>query len=127
MRKTKLQKLEDELKDLQNQCKAKEAEVIKHRRKYMYITCDGGKYNFKHCNKKFRIGSLPYIQSEWYVKPYSCTGGDYWRNGSVFTICPNCECHISIEDKYLLDRPNLFKEKLYERNDKIYKKGVYDR
>lgn len=124
MSKTKLRKLEDELKVLHKKYNEKKKEIEDHKKKYYYIMCDGGGYNFKHCGRKFRIGVLQYIQNEWYVEPYSCTGGDYWNTGSVYTICPNCGSKILITDQYLLDRPNLFKEKLYERNNELYVKRV---
>lgn len=126
MSKTKLQGLEAELNDIEICLSKKKKEIEDHKRRYTYIVCSGV-LRSRHCGKKFEVSRLLYIQNECYVEPYSCTGGDYWEDGGVFTICPNCGESIRIIDQYLLDSPNLFKEKLYERNGKLYEKSVYAR
>ncbi len=42
------------------------------------------------CGKCTQIGKLTYIQTYWYVEPYSCTGGDYWRQGEGQFECTKC-------------------------------------
>lgn len=44
----------------------------------------------KGCGELTSIKDLTYIQTHWYVEPYSCTGGDYWRPGEGAFICPKC-------------------------------------
>jgi len=43
------------------------------------------------CGKKLAISRLTYIQTHWYVAPYSCTGGDYWNSGEGQFFCPECK------------------------------------
>lgn len=57
------------------------------------VVCAGGGYITRGpapCGKPFRIGEATAIQTQWYVEPYSCTGGDYWKNGEVRLECPHC-------------------------------------
>jgi rubrerythrin len=42
------------------------------------------------CHAQHAIGDLVYIQTHWYVHPYSCTGGDYWNEGEGNFKCPAC-------------------------------------
>lgn len=42
------------------------------------------------CGKSTQIGKLTYIQTHWYVRPYSCNGGDYWKEGEGQYDCPKC-------------------------------------
>lgn len=42
------------------------------------------------CGAKLSINRLQYIQTHWYVRPYSCTGGAYWTAGEGAFICPEC-------------------------------------
>lgn len=42
------------------------------------------------CGKATEIGKLTYIQTRWYVQPYSCNGGDYWKDGEGQYDCPKC-------------------------------------
>ena len=46
--------------------------------------------NCTSCHKQHPIGELVYIQTHWYVQPYSCTGGDYWNVGEGQFKCPSC-------------------------------------
>jgi DNA-directed RNA polymerase subunit RPC12/RpoP len=42
------------------------------------------------CGARSVVSSLTYIQTHWYVEPYSCTGGDYWNEGEGQFDCPRC-------------------------------------
>jgi hypothetical protein len=42
------------------------------------------------CGKRLQVGKLTYIQTHWYVRPYSCNDGDYWNRGEGQFDCPNC-------------------------------------
>lgn len=40
------------------------------------------------CGKRHAIGKLDLLVTHWYVEPYSCAGGDYWKEGEWQFICP---------------------------------------
>ena len=42
------------------------------------------------CGVQRPIGDVVYIQTHWYVRPYSCTGGDYWNEGEGNFKCLSC-------------------------------------
>ena len=42
------------------------------------------------CEKTFPIKDIVFLQTHWYVEPYSCSGGDYWKTGEGNWVCPNC-------------------------------------
>jgi len=42
------------------------------------------------CEKKSPARLWVLLQKEFYVSPYSCTGGDYWRDGEKDIKCPKC-------------------------------------
>lgn len=42
------------------------------------------------CGMALEIGELIYIQTNWYVRPYGCTGGDYYKQGEAAFVCPKC-------------------------------------
>lgn len=42
------------------------------------------------CGNIDQIGNLIYLQDHWYVSPYSCSGGDYWREGEGGFLCSKC-------------------------------------
>lgn len=42
------------------------------------------------CGARAVVSSLTYTQTHWYVRPYSCTGGDYWKEGEGQFDCPKC-------------------------------------
>jgi hypothetical protein len=53
------------------------------------IVCEGNVHG-KGCGAVHKIKDLTYIATHWYVRPYSCTGGDYWNEGEGNFICPSC-------------------------------------
>lgn len=42
------------------------------------------------CGSLFKIDTIEYIQTHYYVTPYSCTGGDYWNQDEGQWKCPTC-------------------------------------
>jgi hypothetical protein len=42
------------------------------------------------CGKRHRVSRLTLIQTHFYIEPYSCTGGDYWKPGEKQYECPSC-------------------------------------
>lgn len=43
-----------------------------------------------HCGKRHQVSKLTLIQTHYYIEPYSCTGGDYWKEGEKQYECPSC-------------------------------------
>lgn len=122
----KIDKLNKELSLLKTQCILKEEEINAYLSRYTFLTCKGYSRN-SGCGKKFSIGSSVFLQEEWYEEPSGCIGGDRWRDGSEYALCPKCSYHILIEDKILQKRPSLFKKKMYIRNEIIKRKSVYEK
>lgn len=50
----------------------------------------------KGCGGWNRVEDTVYIQTHWYVEPYSCTGGGYWRTGEGQAICNHCGKRIRL-------------------------------
>jgi ribosomal protein L37AE/L43A len=49
------------------------------------------------CEKGTQIGRLDLVVIKFYVRPYSCTGGDYWTEGDkpeYKVHCPKCNRNI---------------------------------
>lgn len=44
-----------------------------------------------HCGKRTTVCRLVYLQYHYYVEPYGCTGGAYWREGEGRFLCPHCK------------------------------------
>lgn len=73
-------KLVDALRDL-------EKKYLGRRR----VVCMGWTPGSKDgCGTALHIKDLTYIQTLWYVEPFSCSGGDYWNNGNGEFVCTNC-------------------------------------
>ncbi len=56
---------------------------------YTEVECTSNCYG-KGCGRMTRIRDLVYMATHWYVQPYSCSGGDYWREGDGEFDCPHC-------------------------------------
>lgn len=55
-----------------------------------------------HCEKRTQLAKLTIIQDHYYVRPYSCSGGDYWTSSKeVFIPCPKCETVVRICDTFV--------------------------
>ena len=55
------------------------------------------------CGKRAALQRWSFLRGHWYVRPYSCTGGDYWNVTTTETChvdCPNCGTRI-----YLYNHP----------------------
>lgn len=74
---------------------------VKKARRLLPVRCN-------HCGVHTPVGEMEYIQTLWYVKPYSCTGGDYWSEGEGCFACPAC----GYENR-LFARPHVVKLKCY--------------
>ena len=49
------------------------------------IKCD-------HCKKFSKVKDIVFIENYFYIRPYSCTGGDYWtfNDKESDLLCPKC-------------------------------------
>lgn len=56
----------------------------------------------KFCKNKSHIRSVIYIQTHWYVRPYGCTEGDYWKSGEG-----NWDCLVCGRRNRLFDKPEI--------------------
>lgn len=45
---------------------------------------------WRDCRHEAPVNTLVYIQTHWYERPYSCTGGDRWHAGEGQFVCPMC-------------------------------------
>lgn len=64
------------------------------------------KWTCKKCGRREVIKNLYLVKDNYYVSPYSCTGGDYWRESDELKIiCPQC----GIMSRYYGDTNNLYK------------------
>lgn len=84
---SKIEKTKSRLKTLETE----RNELIR----YTLIQCTGS-WTQAGCNRKFHIKDLVFIQTRWYVEPYSCSGGDYWKDGEGQFECPGCGCSNKI-------------------------------
>jgi len=90
--------IEEQLK--QNE---KEREILLARQKEIkgktYMVCAS-------CKKGTHINQLVLFVAEFYVEPFSCTGGDYWTEGSfpeLATMCPHCHTCNRLLSAYKTD------------------------
>lgn len=58
-------------------------EELDHRARRKRLRCG-------FCGKSHQVSKLTLIQTHYYVRPYSCTGGDYWNMGEKQYECPSC-------------------------------------
>ena len=54
------------------------------------------------CGATHSISTLDYIQTYYYVSPYGCSGGDYYKPSEGQFICPTCG-----RRNRLYDRPEI--------------------
>jgi hypothetical protein len=69
-------------RELSESIKFLEAERDEVRRKKT-IKCE-------HCEKRTQIGKATIISENSYVRPYSCSGGDYWQFREYLFVCLKC-------------------------------------
>lgn len=73
-----------------------------------------------HCKKRTPVKRLTYIQEHYYVEPYGCTGGDYWKQSEGRFLCPFCNY-----ENRLIYRPEIVALKPYFGElVKRYEKGL---
>lgn len=77
------------------------------------IKCTSNCYG-KGCGRMMAIGSIDYIQVMYYVEPYSCTGGDYWKESEGQFDCKHCG-----------HRNRLYDRKKFELLHRYFKSVVY--
>lgn len=68
--------------------------ALKARLSETLVRCDAG-----NCGKAFEVRELEYIQTQFYVPPHGCTGGDYWKDGEGRWRCPHCGFTNRLYDK----------------------------
>lgn len=52
-----------------------------------------------YCKRSFCINELVYIQTHWYVQPYSCNEGDYWKEDRGEFDCIACLRRNRLSDR----------------------------
>lgn len=77
------------------------------------------------CSRRSRLSSWVFIQDQWYVRPYSCTDGDYWSPSATevcHIVCPKCSKEnylynhsqrdriVELIDSHQFAKTDLFKE-----------------
>ncbi len=69
---------------------AEHSKSIEDAKRNSLVQCTTQFATGKGCGAFLTIKDLTYIQTHWYVKPYGCTGGDYYRPGEGQFKCPHC-------------------------------------
>lgn len=47
------------------------------------------------CGKRTQLKKLTVVKAHYYIRPYSCTGGDYWAfSNEYYVICPKCDVAV---------------------------------
>lgn len=78
-----------------------------------YVVC-------RKCEMGSKLKETVYIQTHWYVRPYSCTGGDYWNSGEGQFLCPKCNTRnrlLSDAAKVYEKMAHCFKEIRHDYDD----------
>jgi len=88
-----------ELNKTRDELQAKLDEVnatIKLRMSQTIVRCPN-----KDCLRGYEIRELEYFQEQYYVEPFSCTGGDYWVDSETDAHwnCPVCGTTTRLYDK----------------------------
>lgn len=88
-------------------------------KKAILVKCESNCYG-KGCGAKFTIGRLTYIQTFYYVEPYSCSGGDYWLEDEGMFDCPKCNHRNRLYDrKHIQELRSYFKNEV-ESHDRSH-------
>jgi len=64
--------------------------LIESLKSQILVKCCSPWHKNQGCGTFHKISDLTYIQTHYYVKPYSCTGGDYWSESEGQFTCPKC-------------------------------------
>ena len=70
------------------------AEQINELHKQIKLKEGKFKYKCPSCKKFSSLKDTSGIQKLYYVEPYGCTGGDYWKNSGVEWYCPKCNTRL---------------------------------
>lgn len=99
--KKKIEKKKNKIKELEEQL------VESYRDETLYFPC---------CDKTQRIRDTIKVISEYYVAPYSCSGGDYWKDDdTLYFQCNSCKQIVRYWDEYRWKVPYT-KQDLLENN-----------
>lgn len=82
-------------------------EARKRQESNALVKCEDSTYSTNNkgpCGQFFLLGDAVLIQTQFYVEPYSCTGGDYWKDDELRLECPHCGRELR-----LFDSPDLAK------------------
>ncbi len=92
------------------------ADLLRLRKEGMKLKCIGdfaGKN--KGCGRILAPGQVTYIMTHFYISPYGCTDGDYWKEGEGAFICPKCGARNRLYDRPEFNqKPHLFKDVVEE-------------
>lgn len=75
-------KLEAKRATLKKRLASVENKILDEQKKLTVVCC--------WCGSSHEIGSVEYIQTYWYERPWGCTGGDVWHAGEGQYDCPSC-------------------------------------
>jgi methionyl-tRNA synthetase len=78
----KITQLEQKRCDINSLIEALHSQVL--------IRCCSPWYKNKGCNTLHKVSDLTYIQTHFYVAPYSVQVGDYWKEDEGQFVCPTC-------------------------------------
>ena len=54
----------------------------------------------KECTKRTKISKIIAVSEHHYIRPYSCSGGDYWEFSNEYQwICPKCNHWIRVHKR----------------------------
>jgi hypothetical protein len=80
------------------------------------VKCESNCYG-AGCGKTSMIKDLVYIQTHWYVTPYGCTGGDYWRSGEGQFDCPKCGHRNRLYDRKAIEKLSFLFAEIVDSHD----------
>lgn len=69
---------------------ARREEAIIEQKRETLLICTSQHATGKGCGQSQKVRDTVYIQSHWYVQPYGCTGGAYWKQGEGRFRCNTC-------------------------------------
>jgi len=96
------------LKDIEEEIKKTELQLKvlkerKRRRQSMFTI------RRVQCSHVSEIRNMKFIQMHYYVGPYSCNEGDYYKAGKWHVECPRCKCVLTPISEEVKELKPLFK------------------
>lgn len=69
--------------------------AVKEQKRNTVIFCKGDEVGYitnthKACGSAFLLKHATVVQTMFYVEPYSCISGDYWKDDELRIVCPHC-------------------------------------